>query len=203
VSTESLSLNDTPGSMLGAIEGLDRMVASEDLETLRDTLLERVMLDMFESREGGSDSGKAVAEGDCNLDDGPETTTGEETDVPPGLCDMIPDLYAALLRVSPAAKSVLAAVGSLDPPTEAFRRLYKPLKPPGTRSMPLGSLMDDGAGGTVKSSKVVSVSDRDAVACICWSMSCMPRWLPAMAANRAYVQFRVDTGTWQSRRGSG
>ena len=37
----------------------------------------------------------------------------------------------------------------------------------------MGSPTTDGAGGTVKSSKVVSVSERDAVACIWWSDGCI------------------------------
>jgi hypothetical protein len=57
--------------------------------------------------------------------------------------------------------------GSLD--TEALIRLYRPLKPPGTRSAPkaFASLPLGGLGGEPKS-KVVRVSVLDAVVWIFW-----------------------------------
>jgi hypothetical protein len=157
---ESSCLAADPVSRLGAIEGRERVVPREALEAFSEALLERVVLDMFESREGGRASGKVAVAGDCMLDDGLDVTTGEEMEVPPGL-----RLTAAALDAGEEA--LLPSWDcSLTPPTEALRRLYSPLKPPCTRSIPFGSPTELGAGGTVKSSKVVSVSERDAAACI-------------------------------------
>jgi hypothetical protein len=125
-----------------------------------EALLESVVLDMLESREGGRASGKVAVAGDCILDDGLEVTMGDGTEVPPGLRVTAADLDAGEVPLLPSCDC------SLTPPTEALRRLYSPLKPPWTKSMPLGSPTELGAGGTVKSSKVVSVSERDAWACI-------------------------------------
>lgn len=149
-----------PVSTLGVIEFRDRAVPSEALDAFMDVLLESVVLDMLESREGGRASGKLAVAGDCMRDDGLEVTTGEDTDVPPGLRVTAADLEAGEVPLLPSCDC------SLTPPTEARRRLYSPLKPPCTKSMPLGSPTELGAGGTVKSSKVVSVSERDAWACI-------------------------------------
>lgn len=159
--------------MLGVMDKRDRVVE-------REALLVIVALDMLESREGGSVSGKVAVAGDCSLDDGPEATMGDETEVPAGL-----ELAAACLDAGcvPALLPWPCCVCSLPPPTEARSRLYRPLKPPWTRSIPLGSPTTEGAGGTVKSSKVVRVSEREAVWCIWCSEGCSDarRESPAMA----------------------
>lgn len=67
------------------MEGLDRVVESEVLDALMDALLDIVVVEMLESREEGRGSGKVVVAGDCSLEDGPDTTTGDDTAVPPGL----------------------------------------------------------------------------------------------------------------------
>jgi hypothetical protein len=157
---------DLPCSRLGAMEGLDLVVASDVLDAFIETLLDNVALELLESREGGNGSGNVAVEGDCNLDDGTETTTGEDTEVPPGLCEDMPGTVVAVLRAPAKVASAGSGAASFAPPTEALKRLYKPLSPPGISSIPRGSLTEEGAGATVKSSNVVRVSERDAVACI-------------------------------------
>jgi hypothetical protein len=147
-------------STLVDIEGRDLVVPRETFDAFSEARLESVLLDMLESREGGRASGKVAVAGDCMLEDGLDVATGEDMDTPPGLRLTAAGLDAGEVALLPSCDC------SLAPPTEALRRLYKPLKPPCTRSMPLGSLTELGAGGTVKSSKVVSVSERDAWACI-------------------------------------
>lgn len=154
---------------MGPVDGRDRVVASVDFEAFSESLLDNVAFDVLESREGGA-SGNVAAEGDWSLDDGTDTTTGDDTDVPPGLRVTASALVAALFVPAAIAPSALPVVCSLTPPTDARRRLYSPLRPPCTRSIPLGS-SSAGPGGAVRSSKVVSVSERDAVACIWWSAS--------------------------------
>jgi hypothetical protein len=174
-----------PGSTLGVIDSRVRVVASEALEAFSETLLDAVVLETLESREGGRASGKVAVAGDCILDDGLDATTGEEG------AALLPELLLAAAALDagdvPALPVLLLGPWcgwSLPPPTEALKRLYSPLKPPCTSSMPLASLALDGDGGAVNSSKVVSVSERDAVACIWWSESCSDprREFLAMAA---------------------
>jgi hypothetical protein len=157
---ESSCLATCPVSTLGVIEGRDRVVPKEALDAFSEALLESVVLEMLESREGGRASGKVAVAGDCMLEDGLDVTTGEDMEVPAGLRLSAAGLDADEDPLLPSCDC------SLTPPTDARRRLYSPLKPPCTRSIPLGSPTELGAGGTVKSSKVVSVSERDAVACI-------------------------------------
>jgi hypothetical protein len=83
-------------------------------------------------------------------------------------------------------------------------RLYRPLRPPWTSSMPLGSPVVAGAGGAVRSSKVVSESEREAVACSWCSVSCSEsRESLAMAvggrrwARRGAAATRADAGQRQ------
>jgi hypothetical protein len=150
-------------------------------------LLVNVALETVESREGGGGrSGKAVAEGDCSLGEGAETTTGDDTAVPAGLRPSI--LVRELLRIlEPEERlSVPSLTASLDPPTDALMRLYNPLRPPCTSSMPFGSPTATGAGGAVRSSKVVSESECDADRCSWSSVSCSEsREALAMAAAAA------------------
>jgi hypothetical protein len=164
---ESSSFKGLLGSMPGLIEGLDLVVASEVLDAFSESLLGRVAVEELESREGGSTSGKAAVDGDCNLDDGPDTTTGEDTVVAPGLSgtglSFVATLFAPVLVLSPPS-----TICSFAPPTEALKRLYRPLRPLDTNSTPRGSSAR-GAGGAVRSSNVVSVSEREAVACSWWS----------------------------------
>jgi hypothetical protein len=177
----SSSLKVLPGSILAASDGLDFVVAAEVLDAFSDSLLDKVALEAFESREGGRASGKEAVEGDCSLDEGTETTTGDDTAVPPGLRVAGPILVTTLF-VPAAPPSAPSLVCSLTPPTDALMRLYRPLRPPCTSSMPFGS-SSAGAGGAVRSSKVVRVSVRDAVACFWWSASCSDaRAVLAMAA---------------------
>jgi hypothetical protein len=82
------------------MEGRERVVTREDLEPFSENLLVAVALDMVESREGGGGrSGKAAAEGDCSLDEGTETTTGDETEMLPGLREMSPREPARFLEL--------------------------------------------------------------------------------------------------------
>jgi hypothetical protein len=178
---ESSSLSDLPGSIWGGNDGLDLVVARDALDAFCESLPDRVAVETLESREGGSGSGKLATEGDCSLDEGPLTITGDDTAVPPGLRGTAPVFGPALL-VPAATPSPPSAICSLTPPTEARRRLYRPLRPPDASSALFGS-SSAGAGGAVRSSKVVSVSERDAVACIWWSASCVePRGASVMAA---------------------
>lgn len=154
-----------------------------------DSRLDMVVVEAFESREGGRASANVAVDGDCSLEDGTDTTTGEDTEVPLGL-----PVFAAGLGASdelePAIVALLPLLACSLTPTEARRRLYRPLKPLWTSSMPLGSSEPGGAGGAARSSKVVSVSERDAVACIWWSVvSCSrPCASLAMAATGTSVQ---------------
>jgi hypothetical protein len=180
---ESSSLQSLLASEVGLADSLDLVVAREDLDAFRECLLEMAAIEVVESREGGGGaSAKLATDGDCSLDEGTETTTGDETVVPPGLRVTAPGLVTVLL-VPTAAPSPASAVCSLTPPTEALSRLYKPLRPLDTSSVPFGSSAT-GAGGAVRSSKVVSPSVRDAVACIWWSASFSedPREVSAMIA---------------------
>ena len=198
----SSSLNDFPGSMFGVADRRVRVVASETLEAFSETLLDAVALDMFDSREGGRASGKVAVAGDCSLDDGTDTTTGDETAVPPGLLLTATDLDTGDAPALPGMLPGPSCGCSLTPPTEARRRLYRPLKPPCTSSMPLGSPTLDGAGGGLKSSKVVSVSERDAVACIWWSESCSDPRRESLAMAMAVGILCGRSGTWRAS-GSG
>jgi hypothetical protein len=122
-----LSLLSIPESILGAIEGLDFVVGRETLEPFSEGLLDTAELDAFESREGGGSwlSGNWVTTGDCNLDDGTEMTTGEDTAVPVELLDMCPLFRNAGLALAPPTKAPSGGSTplSLVPPTEAFIRL--------------------------------------------------------------------------------
>jgi len=96
-----------------------------------DTFDEALGLEVLEAFVGGSWlSGNVVARGDCNLEDGTETTTSEETSVPVGLfgvCDVFEAALALeLLRDTSPALSFPSFVPSMD----AFIRLYNPLRPP-------------------------------------------------------------------------
>jgi hypothetical protein len=83
---ESSFLAVCPVSTLGVDEGRERVVPWEVLVALSEALLlDSVVLDMLESREGGRASGKVAVAGDCMLEDGLDATTGEEIEVPPGL----------------------------------------------------------------------------------------------------------------------
>jgi hypothetical protein len=143
--THSSCFSDLPKSMLGGIDVLNLVVASEALEA-------------FSGVCRGSASGNVVVEGDWSRDDGTDTTTGDET-VVVGL----PVTLAGLTLFR--APSTPSLAGSLTP-TDAFSRLYSPLSPPCTSSIAFASPSSDSAGGAVSSSKVVSVSEREAVACI-------------------------------------
>ena len=171
---ESSSLTDLPGSVPGAPDGRERVVWSEDLEPFSESLLVIVALDTVESREGGGGtSGKAAEEGDCSLEEGTETTTGDDTaEVPPGLRPTILGLELLRFQDPEERLSVPSLAASFVPPTEALIRLYSPLKPPCTSSMPFGSPAVAGAGGAVRSSKVVRESECDAVRCSWCSVSC-------------------------------
>lgn len=195
---DSSSRSDFGGSMLAFIEGLEFVVAREDLDVF--SLPGTVATEELEPREGGSASGKAAVEGDCSLEDGTDTITGEEIDVPPGLCGTGPDRAAALIVPAAVAPSPASAACSLlPPPTEALKRLYKPLSPPETSSTPLGSSAT-GAGGAVRSSKVVSVSGRLFAACIWWSApDSEPLGASAMAAGVGVVFMSVCGQRWARR----
>ena len=93
-------------------------MAREDLEAFTECLLDRVVVDMFESREGGRPSRKVAVDGDCSLDDGTDATTGDDTAVPAGLLIAVGELLGP-------AKAPLAPswASSLTPPTEALMRL--------------------------------------------------------------------------------
>ena len=155
------------------MDGRERVVWRDALEPFSESLLVMVVLDTVESRDGGGGtSGKAAEDGDWSLDEGTETTTGEETaEVPPGLRPI--KLTLELLRFLEPGERLSPSLGaSFPPPTDALMRLYRPLRPPWTSSMPLGSPAVAGAGGAVRSSKVVSESECDAVKCSWWSVSC-------------------------------
>lgn len=110
--------------MLGVIDGRERVVWSEALEPFSESLLVMVVFDAVESREGGGGtSGKAAEEGDWSLDEGTETTTGEDTaEAPPGLRPMA--LTLELLRfLEPEERLSASLVASFPPPTDALMRL--------------------------------------------------------------------------------
>lgn len=160
-----------------AIDCRDRVIGRDDLDAFPESLLDMVVFEMVESREGGGTSGKVVVEGDCSLEDGTDTTTGDDTAVPTGLL-----VVTGELRAPTEGLLVASYVCSLTPPTDARMRLYRPLRPPCTSSMPFGSPVPGGAGGAVRSPKVVRESERDAVVCIWWSASgSAPRESRAMA----------------------
>jgi hypothetical protein len=147
-------------------DGRERVVWNEVREPFSESLLVTVALETVESREGGGGrSGKAVVKGECSLGEGTEATTGDDTAVPAGLRPRMP--VRELLRIlEPKEKlSAPSLAASLDPPTDALMRLYSPLRPPWTSSMPFGSPAATGAGGAVRSSKVVSESECDADRC--------------------------------------
>ena len=169
---ESSSRSGLPGSLFVAIDGRDRVVWSDDLEPFNESLLVIVAFETVESREGGGGiSGKAAEEGDCSLDEGTETTTGEDTAVPPGLRPITLGLELVLCLEPEEILSVPSLPTSFVPPTDALIRLYRPLSPPCTSSIPLGSPVAAGAGGAVRSSKVVRESECDAVRCSWCSVS--------------------------------
>jgi hypothetical protein len=171
------------------------VVCSEDLEPFSDSLLVIVAFDTVESREGGGGtSGKAVEEGDCSRDEGTETTTGDETaEVPPGLRPITLGRELLRFREPEERLSVLSVPASFAPPTDALIRLYRPLRPPCTSSMPFGSPEEAGAGGAVRSSKVVRESECDAVRCSWCSVSCSDSREPlAMAA--VFVAGAIQAG---------
>jgi hypothetical protein len=183
----SSSLCIFAGSRLGATDGRDRVVTSEDLDAFMETRLDMAVAETLESREGGRASGKAAVDGDCSLDDGTETAAGEDREVPPGL--------RLTEEAGPAAALLTPSLACSLTPTEALKRLYRPLRPPWTSSMPWASPAPGGAGGAVRWSKVVSVSERDAVACIWWIVvSCSaPRESLAIVGTEA----RRRSGTWR------
>ncbi len=115
---ESSSVCVCPDSILAAMDGRERAGGREDLEVLGEGLFVRVVMEVFESREGGTASGKAAFNGDCSADDGTETITGEDTAVPVGLLvttDPFLDPGTALPVPSYAC--------SFAPPTDARMRL--------------------------------------------------------------------------------
>lgn len=170
---ESSSRSGLPGSLLAAMEGRERVVWSEVLEPFSESLLVTVAFDAVESREGGGGrSGKAAEEGECSLDEGTETTTGEETAVPPGLRGTTPGLELVRFLEAEERLSGPSLGVSLAAPTDALMRLYRPLKPPWTSSMPFGSPAAAGAGGAVRSSKVVREAECEAVRCSWCSVWC-------------------------------
>jgi hypothetical protein len=157
-------------STVEIMEGLERMVPSEDLDPFNEGFAATAEMEMMESREGGGGgSGKAGASGDCNLEEGTETTTGEDTAVPAGLFGGAGFLTAWFLAPTRAPASKGSGPCSLLPPTEAFKRLYRPLRPLWTISKLLASLVMAAGGGDVRSSKVVRPEERDAAACSWWS----------------------------------
>jgi hypothetical protein len=170
----SSSLGVLPKSLFEVVDGLERVVASDALELFSDDFIGRAGFEKLESREGGSEwSGKFDTSGDCSREEGTDTTTGEDTAVPAGLF-AAPDVFAAALAFAAVLESAPSAgspPASFVPPTEAFRRLYSPLRPPCTSSMVLASFAEEAAGGAVRSSNVVRPWERDAVACISWSES--------------------------------
>jgi hypothetical protein len=170
---ESSSLSGLLGSRLGVMDGRERVVWRDALEPFSESLLVMVVLDTVESREGGGGtSGKAAEEGDWSLGEGTETRTGEDTaEAPPGLRPMTLTRELLRFREPEERLSVPSLAASFPPPTDALRRLYSPLRPPGTSSMPLGSPAVAGAGGAVRSSNVVSESECDAVRCSWCSVS--------------------------------
>ena len=114
------------------MDGLERAVPSEDLEPFNEGFADITELDVFESREGGGGwSEKVGASGDCSLEEGTETTTGEDTAVPAGLLGRVGFLTALFFAPTPvtAPSSRYSLLCSLLPPTDAFRRLYRPLRP--------------------------------------------------------------------------
>jgi hypothetical protein len=163
----SSSLDFLSSSVPVGKDVLDLNVTTEVLDPFKEGFEDTTGLDKPESREGGSGlSGKFVAMGDCNLEDGTETTTGEETAVPVGLLGLRIVFNGSLSLGDAMESSSGPSPPSFVPPTDAFIRLYRPLSPPCTSSMPLTSLMEDEDGGTAKSSNVVNVSDREAAAWI-------------------------------------
>lgn len=165
---------------MDVIDGLERVVPSEVLEPFSEGFADTAELDMFESREGGGGSGwsgNVGASGDCSLEEGTETTTGEDTEVPAGLLLRAGFVVALFFGAAPMAapSSSCSMPWSLLTPTEALRRLYRPLRPLCTMSKLLTSFVVDAGGGEVRSSKVVKASERDAVACIWWSELGKPR----------------------------
>lgn len=200
---ESSSFSGLPGSLVVARDGRERVVWSEDLEPFSESLLVTVVFERVESREGGGGtSGKAAVEGDCSLDEGTETTTGDDTAVPPGLYPRRLGREPARFLEPEERLSVPSLAASFVPPTDALMRLYSPLRPPCTSSMPLGSPAAAGAGGAVRSSKVVREPECDAVKCSWLSVSCSEsRETLAMAAGAVsvakllYRQVRGDSGS--------
>ena len=84
----SSSLMGCVESRLGAIDGLDLVVANEVLEPLSDCFVETEP-EKLESRDGGSESsGNLDTKGDWSREEGTDTTTGDETAVPAGLLGM-------------------------------------------------------------------------------------------------------------------
>ena len=166
---ESSSLEVLAGSVM---DGLERVVPRDDLEPFKDGLIDTAEAEMLESREGGGGwSEKVGASGDCSLEDDTETITGEVMAVPAGL--FVGGGFVAGLLLGPVPAATLSSEWSMNwsllAPTEAFSRLYSPLRPPCIISKLLASLVADAGGGEVRSSKVVKASERDAVAWIWWS----------------------------------
>lgn len=124
----SSSLTVLADSTLGAMEGLERTVAREDLEPLSEALLDTAELEALESREGGRGcSGKLGARGDCRRDEGRETTTGEVAATAEGLLTSLEEALAGSFCLSRDSADVslelLLLVGTALAPTEAFKRL--------------------------------------------------------------------------------
>jgi hypothetical protein len=143
--------------------------------------------------------------GDCSLDEGTETTTGEDTAVPAGLFVRGGFVAALFLEAAPrpAVSSKWSMAGSLLAPTEAFNLLYRPLKPLCTISKLLTSFAVEAGGGEVRSSKVVKASERDAVACIWWSEPGRAREPRAMVIRGEQLRWGRGSGYGQLERGEG
>lgn len=99
---ESSCLAACAVSTLGVIEGRVRVVPREALDAFSEALLDSVVLDMLESREGGSASGKVAVAGDCMLEDGLDVATGEDMEGPPGLRWTAADLDAGEVVLRPS-----------------------------------------------------------------------------------------------------
>lgn len=122
---DSSSLTVLTESTLGAMEGLERTVASEEREPLSEGFTDSAELEALESREGGRgfSAEKAGARGDCRRDEGRESTAGELAVTRDGLRASLGALAGDLCFFQASSGASCGGSLVLLAPTEALRRL--------------------------------------------------------------------------------
>lgn len=124
-------------------------------------------LDWIEALEDAGGSGNLATKGDCIREDEAEAVVGETRAAgPEGWAAEFLPLSLRIEASSALSLPGAPATASFAAPTDALKRLYKPLNPPCTISPAnaLASPLLPGRGG-VKSSKVVRASEREAAVC--------------------------------------